>query len=70
MIVGIKLGHHQKDGEKPICEGCGKCCYFREDGGPLTKCRHLENNRCLQYEARPDMCKKWWCEESFKRGAF
>ena len=68
MIVNCKLGHNRGFGsENPVCKGCGECCWFREDGGPLTKCRHLDDEKkCLQYKTRPKMCRNWWCEESYK----
>ncbi len=62
------MGRHPFENEKPTCLGCGECCYFREDGGPLSACPHLtEKNKCDQYDDRPPFCKNWWCVESFER---
>jgi len=61
------LGRYRNWGENPICAKCGDCCRFRENGGPLTDCRHLKNNICVQYDNRPSMCKNFWCVDSFLR---
>jgi len=69
MINNQVLGRPPRPGEIPVCKECGKCCYFREDHSEPKPCPWLgKDNLCEIHEARPRMCRKWFCLEAYEYG--